>query len=105
MQIFLLCKCNRWTQGIPYSTVKSTLNVWILKASSFPLVYAEYWTRIRFQTICDKSCLQKPPFQIGFSVSTGKIYTFSSECENGLAVSDCAPTSFDTVTLNIQLEE
>lgn len=40
--------------------------------------YAEYWTRIGFQTICD---VTNHISQIQFSMSTKKIVTFSSDCE------------------------
>lgn len=45
-------KFNCWTQDFSVFTLKSTLSVC---ASSFQitLVYAEFWTRIGLQTICD----------------------------------------------------
>lgn len=40
-------------------TVTSVLSVCALQASGFPItffVFAEYWTRISLQTICERKC-------------------------------------------------
>ena len=45
-----------WTQDIFFVTVKSVLHVCALEAYIFhitKIVYAEYWTLIDFQCICD----------------------------------------------------